>query len=43
MNIQLDIPIGKWRYFTQEELAEINRLISTSSKTHTSEIDDSIE
>jgi 23S rRNA pseudouridine2604 synthase len=43
MNIQLDIPIGKWRYFTEKELEEINRLISTSSKTHTSEIDDSIE
>src|SRR5690606_13461561 len=28
MNIKLDIPVEKWRYFTQEELAEINQLIS---------------
>ena len=33
MNVQLDIPVGKWRDLTQEELQEINRLVSTSSKT----------
>ena len=33
MNIKLDLPTGKWRYFTKEELAEINRLTSDSSKT----------
>jgi 23S rRNA pseudouridine2604 synthase len=27
------IPLGKWRYFTPEEIAEINALIATSSKT----------
>ena len=35
MNIKLDIPIGKWRYLSNEEMDEINRLISSSSKTHT--------
>ncbi|WP_298488233.1 23S rRNA pseudouridine(2604) synthase RluF [uncultured Maribacter sp.] len=34
MNISLDVPVGKWRYITAKELAEINRLVSTSSKTH---------
>jgi 23S rRNA pseudouridine2604 synthase len=34
MNINLDIPLGKWRYLTDNELKEINRLISSSSKTH---------
>lgn len=34
MNIKLDIPIGKWRYLSENEMNEINRLISSSSKTH---------
>jgi 23S rRNA pseudouridine2604 synthase len=34
MNIKLDIPIGKWRYLSDSEMNEINRLISSSSKTH---------
>ena len=34
MNIKLDIPIGKWRYLSDDEMNEINRLISSSSKTH---------
>ncbi len=34
MNINLDIPVGKWRYLTDVEMNEINRLIATSSKTH---------
>ena len=34
MNIKLDIPIGKWRYLSDDEMDEINRLISSSSKTH---------
>jgi 23S rRNA pseudouridine2604 synthase len=34
MNMTLEnIPLGKWRYFTTQEIAEINQLISTSSKT----------
>ena len=34
MNITLDIPVGKWRYLTQDEMKEINRLVATSSKTY---------
>jgi 23S rRNA pseudouridine2604 synthase len=34
MNIKLDIPVGKWRYLTDNEVKEINRLVSSSSKTH---------
>ncbi|SDM59102.1 23S rRNA pseudouridine(2604) synthase RluF [Kriegella aquimaris] len=34
MNIKLDVPVGKWRNLTEAELKEINRLVSTSSKTH---------
>lgn len=37
MNIKLDIPIGEWRDLTKAELAEINRLVSDSSKTHSEE------
>ena len=33
MNVQLDVPVGRWRDLTDEELKEINRLVSTSSKT----------
>ncbi len=34
MNVTLsDLPIGKWRYLTVEELKTINRLISSSAKT----------
>ncbi|MGX1929062.1 23S rRNA pseudouridine(2604) synthase RluF [Flagellimonas sp. 2504JD4-2] len=34
MNVNLDVPVGKWRHLTDEELMEINRLVSHSSKTH---------
>jgi 23S rRNA pseudouridine2604 synthase len=34
MNINLDIPIGKWRHLTQKELSEINELLADSSKTN---------
>lgn len=34
MNITLDIPVGKYREFTPEELAKLNHLLSDSSKTH---------
>lgn len=34
MNIQLDVPVGKWRYLSEGELNEINDMISDSSKTH---------
>ena len=33
MNIKLDIPTGKYRKFTKEELLELNRLLEDSSKT----------
>jgi 23S rRNA pseudouridine2604 synthase/16S rRNA pseudouridine516 synthase len=33
MNIELDIPIGKYREFTNKELIELNRLLENSSKT----------
>lgn len=34
MNINLDLPVGKWRYLSDLEMNEINRLIVDSSKTH---------
>jgi len=34
MNISLDVPLGKWRYFTEAELAEMNNLVAKSSKTY---------
>ena len=34
MNITIDgLPNGKWRYLTDDEMAEINRLLALSSKT----------
>ena len=33
MNIKLDMPIGKYREFTKEELSKLNRLLKNSSKT----------
>ena len=33
MNIKLDIPTGKYREFTNNELLELNRLLENSSKT----------
>lgn len=34
MNIELDVPVGKWRDLTLAELTEINRLVADSAKTH---------
>ncbi|MCF6367069.1 MAG: 23S rRNA pseudouridine(2604) synthase RluF [Bacteroidales bacterium] len=34
MNVKLDVPVGKWRDLTEEELAGIYRLSESSSKTH---------
>ncbi|MEX0363360.1 MAG: 23S rRNA pseudouridine(2604) synthase RluF [Allomuricauda sp.] len=34
MNVNLDVPVGKWRHLTEEELSEINKSVSSSSKTH---------
>ncbi|MDN3596473.1 23S rRNA pseudouridine(2604) synthase RluF [Zunongwangia endophytica] len=33
MNVELDVPVGKWRHITQNELEEIDRLVNSSSKT----------
>jgi len=33
MNIKLDVPTGKYRQFTKEELLELNKLLEKSSKT----------
>lgn len=34
MNINLDIPVGEWRYLTDKELIEINKLVASSTKTY---------
>jgi len=34
MNVALDVPVGKWRNLTKEELTEINRMVKDSAKTH---------
>ncbi len=34
MNVLLDVPVGKWRNLTTQELREINRLVLNSSKTY---------
>lgn len=36
MNIDLDVPIGKWRHLTKGELAQIQKLLVGSSKTNES-------
>ena len=33
MNINLDVPVGKYREFTQQEITELNKLLKNSSKT----------
>lgn len=33
MNVKLDLPVGKWRDITEEELLEINGLVEDSQKT----------
>lgn len=33
MNIKLDVPVGKWRYLSEKEMKEINRLVADSAKT----------
>lgn len=34
MNIQLDVPLGKWRLLTDAEITVINQMVESSSKTH---------
>ena len=33
MNVQLDVPVGKWRELTEDELNTINRMVDESVKT----------
>ncbi len=33
MNVKLDIPVGEWRYLTEEEIEGINELVQESVKT----------
>lgn len=35
MNVKLDVPVGEWRYISEEEMREINNNIADSAKTHT--------
>ena len=35
MNVTLDVPVGEWRYISEEEMLEINANIADSAKTHT--------
>lgn len=32
MNISLDVPVGEWRYITEDEMIEVNRLVEDSAK-----------
>lgn len=34
MNIELDVPLGKWRLLTDAEITVINQMVESSSKTH---------
>ena len=34
MNVELDLPVGKWRDLTKQELKKINQLCTYSSKTY---------
>jgi len=34
MNVLLDIPVGEWRYITEEELNTINEMVTNSIKTY---------
>ncbi len=38
MNVSLDVPVGKWRYLTEEELKVINTDVGDSSKTEEASI-----
>jgi 23S rRNA pseudouridine2604 synthase len=40
MNIWLDTSVGEWRYLTDKEIAEINRLVADSAKTHAAELEE---
>ena len=33
MNIRLDMPVGQWRHLTDDELEDLNAMLSDSAKT----------
>jgi 23S rRNA pseudouridine2604 synthase len=33
MNVKLDVAKGKWRNLSSDEIAEINKMVKTSTKT----------
>ncbi len=35
MHINLDVPVGQWRYLKPHEISQLNNLLLNSSKTHT--------
>ena len=37
MNVSLDVPVGEWRYISDEEMNELNQLVSDSLKTNDAE------
>ena len=41
MNVNLDIPVGQYRMLSEAEMAEINKLISASSKTQEASLENS--
>ena len=34
MNIKIDVPIGQWRYFSNEELSDLKNLLSNSTSNY---------
>ena len=34
MNIKVDLPIGEWRYFSSEEISELNKSLSSSTNNY---------
>jgi 23S rRNA pseudouridine2604 synthase len=34
MNVELDLPVGKWRYISEDEMTVLYKLLSDSTKTH---------
>ena len=34
MNINLDIPVGEWRYFKDNEISELSKILSKSTSVH---------
>ena len=37
MNVSLDVPVGEWRYISDEEMNKLNQLVSDSLKTNDAE------